>query len=399
MKIQRHPLAPMLGRNPDQVGRAATPLELLYDLTLVVAFGVAADQLADALAKGHILSGIVGFVLAMYAVVWCWINFTWFSSAYDNDDLFMRACVTAQMVGVVILSLGLPALFTGLHNHWELQEQTVVAGYVVMRVALIALWIRAWKHDKARRPTTSTYIIGITIAQLMWITLILIDVPVLIWGSLVVVIYIVEMLVPYIAENRQGRTPWHPHHIAERYGLLALIALGEGVVGTVDALNSLIGAHGWTLEVWMLAFCGMGLTVGMWWLYFGMPSAELIAANVERVFAWAYGHIPVYAAIAATGAGLELIALGFAGDSVISRGNTVLVVAIALGVYMTLVFGLFHYIDGQIPFRTVLALFLSLLLLAAAVIGIFFGLPDYFALILITLTSWIPIFHWELRPA
>ena len=35
-----------------------------------------------------------------------------------------------------------------------------------------------------------------------------------------------------------GGTPWHAHHIAERYGLLAIIALGEGVVGTVASLSA-----------------------------------------------------------------------------------------------------------------------------------------------------------------
>ena len=38
----------------------------------------------------------------------------------------------------------------------------------------------------------------------------------------------VEFAGPWIAERRKGGTPWHPHHIAERYGLLVIIALGEG---------------------------------------------------------------------------------------------------------------------------------------------------------------------------
>ena len=37
-----------------------------------------------------------------------------------------------------------------------------------------------------------------------------------------------------------GGTPWHAHHIAERYGLLAIIALGEGVVGTVASLAAVV---------------------------------------------------------------------------------------------------------------------------------------------------------------
>ena len=38
-----------------------------------------------------------------------------------------------------------------------------------------------------------------------------------------------ELPVPVWAE-RAAPTPWHPHHIAERYGLLTLIVLGESML-------------------------------------------------------------------------------------------------------------------------------------------------------------------------
>ena len=43
-----------------------------------------------------------------------------------------------------------------------------------------------------------------------------------------------------LAETRLGGTPWHAHHIAERYGLMVIIALGEGLLGTTAALGALI---------------------------------------------------------------------------------------------------------------------------------------------------------------
>ena len=74
------------GRDPSESHRASTPLELLYDLTIVVAFGTAADQLADYVAEGHAATGVVGFVIAAFAVSWAWLNYSWFASAYDTDD-------------------------------------------------------------------------------------------------------------------------------------------------------------------------------------------------------------------------------------------------------------------------------------------------------------------------
>ena len=112
----------MLGRRPDEAHRAATPLELLYDLTIVVAFSLAGAQFAHAVATGHILSGVVAFVVAVFAIVWAWLNFTWFASAFDNDDRVMRIATLLQMVGVVVLSLGLDDLFTGFEQ-WHLNNR------------------------------------------------------------------------------------------------------------------------------------------------------------------------------------------------------------------------------------------------------------------------------------
>ena len=83
----------MTGRDPHETHRAATPLELLYDLTFVIAFGLAADELAHALAADHIGVGLGGFAFAMFAVTWAWIQYTWFASAYDTDDWICRLMV------------------------------------------------------------------------------------------------------------------------------------------------------------------------------------------------------------------------------------------------------------------------------------------------------------------
>ena len=63
--------------------------------------------------------------------------------------------------------------------------------------------------------------------------------------SVVVPLFVVELMGPWIAETRKGGTPWHAHHIAERYGLLTIIALGEGVIGTVASLSAVVAAQGW----------------------------------------------------------------------------------------------------------------------------------------------------------
>ena len=100
-----HPRQPMTGRDPDEPGRVATPLELLFDLTFVVAVGTAASFLAETLAGGHVVPGITAFVLAMFAISVAWISFSWFASAFDTDDWLYRALTMLQMIGVVVFCL------------------------------------------------------------------------------------------------------------------------------------------------------------------------------------------------------------------------------------------------------------------------------------------------------
>src|SRR5215218_2962266 len=151
-----HRLRRMTGRDPHEEHRTATPLELLYDLTLVVAFSLAGAQFTHALVEDHVVAGLLGFGVAMFAITLAWINFSWFASAYDTDDTFMRLATLVQMVGVLIMALGLHDVFEGFAHH-EFDNAVLVAGYVTMRVSMVVLWSRAARHDPERRSTCLAY--------------------------------------------------------------------------------------------------------------------------------------------------------------------------------------------------------------------------------------------------
>src|ERR671914_1556101 len=236
------------GRDPDESHRAATPLELLYDLTLVVAFGVAADELAHYVADDHVGAGIAGFAIATFAVSWAWVNYSWFASAYDTDDWVFRLATMVQMGGVIVLALGLPQMFASIDHGDTLDADVMVAGYVVMRVPLLFLWWQVSRHDEPRSRTARSYITTVGIAQAGWIALVILDLPLETTLALFAALGALELTGPFLAE-RKARTPWHPHHIAERYGLLVIITLGEVILGTVAALNAVVhGEAGWTLD-------------------------------------------------------------------------------------------------------------------------------------------------------
>ena len=147
----RHRVRPLTASRRAARGeeRRATPLELLYDLTYVIAFGAAAEELAAAVAGGHLGAGVGAYLFAIFAVGWAWLNFTWYTSAYGNDDALFRVATFVQMVGALILVFGLPQSFEDAVEGHSPNNLLLVVGYLVMRVPLIALWLRAAAHDPA----------------------------------------------------------------------------------------------------------------------------------------------------------------------------------------------------------------------------------------------------------
>lgn len=74
MSVVPHHRVRMTGRDPDEKHRVASTLELLFDLTFVIAFGTAAGELAHSRAAGHIAVGVGGFAFAGFGVFWAWLQ-------------------------------------------------------------------------------------------------------------------------------------------------------------------------------------------------------------------------------------------------------------------------------------------------------------------------------------
>jgi low temperature requirement protein LtrA len=156
-------VTPMVARDRAQPHRAATPLELLFDLSFVVAVAQAAATLHHEVIEGHTGHGVLGYALVFFAIWWAWMNFTWFASAYDTDDVPYRLLTLVQIAGVLVLAAGVPA---------ALQDQefaTVTYGYVVMRVALIAQWLRVAAQHRPGRAHAIRYAVGIAVVQAGWL--------------------------------------------------------------------------------------------------------------------------------------------------------------------------------------------------------------------------------------
>ena len=288
-------LRAVVPRDPHEQNRVASPLELFTDLCFVVAISQAAGLVHHNAVDGEILRTIAGFTAAFFGIWWAWLNFAWFCSAYDNDDVGHRILSLIQVIGSLIFAAGVTRMFDG-------DFRIGVTGYVVMRLALVVQWLRAAAGDPERRPTALRYAAYITIVQTCWVVFLLLP-SALVWPAFVL-FAIADMAVPTLAE-RAGRTPWHPHHIAERYGLFFIIVLGETVLSTTIAIQSAIDAKHPAPELAFVVLGGILIIFSMWWLYFSREAGDILESQ-DVAFAWGFGHYFIFASGALIGAGLAI---------------------------------------------------------------------------------------------
>ncbi|WP_106297501.1 low temperature requirement protein A [Knoellia remsis] len=391
---RQHGLHRMTGRDPNESHRAATPLELLYDLTFVVAFSIAGAQLTHALAENHPVQGVLAFSFAVVAIVWAWINHSWFASAYDTDDWLMRVATLVQMVGVLILGLGLPEMFEGiLEGH--LTNRIMVVGYVILRVSQIFLWLRASRDDPEHRTTMRGYAVSISIAQLLWILVAWLQPALPVAIPLMLAVIAFEFGSVRACERRFGGSPWHPHHIAERYGLLAIISLGEIVLGTTTAIEAVVAEQGWSREAVLIAIAGVSLAFAMWWTYFGQPFGEILEKRPEKSFGFGYGHVLLYGSIAAVGAGLHVAAYYIEDKTKIGETEVMLTMAVPLALFMVVVYALWHFLmPGRDPVHWLL-LGLMLVVLAVSVAMPALGASLGWSIVVLMVVPWITVVGYE----
>ena len=340
-----HSLTPMRSRDPHEEHRVATTLELLYDLTLVIAFGVNGVQMAHALASGHVAAGLAAFGFVQFCTIWAWMSYSSFASSYDTDDWGVRSGVAVQMVGIIMMTTGIPALYEGFEHGWQLHSGNIVVGYVVMRVSLVALWLRAARANPDQARACRIHALWIALAQVLWVGTLFVHLNALSLFIVSVLLFTMELAVPMHLVRRYDHMGWHPHHLAERFGLLTIITLGEVLVGTAQSVTALYTEHGWS------------------------ASAVVVLAS-----------------------GVSIAALREEGHAVISSTGAVLSVAVPMAVFVIILYALVVAVNLRALGRIYqLMLGLTIAALAGSVLLSLAGVPFAACLAVIVLAPWINV--------
>lgn len=278
---------------------------------------------------------------------------------YDNDDVPYRLSVLVQIAGSLVLAAGVAPVFDPDHSDFSV----LVIGYV-MRLATVSNWLRAGNSDPDRRRTAHRYALGVVGVQALWISRLALPEGVQLPSFLLLVA--LELAVPAVAE-RTGITPYHPSHIAERYGLFTVIVLGESVTAVVRTLEAAVHEAEHKAGLIGLAAAGLLILFAMWWVYFDRSAVGMLE-TLNSSLLWGYGHYLIFSAIAAVGAGINVRVEYDVGETHIPPIGAALAVSVPVAVFLVVVWVL-HLRHQHTPIASASFPVAAVLVLGAAVTG------------------------------
>ena len=353
-------LRQMVARDPGEPHRAATQLELFFDLVSVIALASATAAFHHAISYGHGPDLLLNFCFMIAAIWWPWVNHTWFASASDNDDAVYRIFTIVIMSGYLLFAAGATHILETMDFTYG------VIGWFVMRIGMVGLWLRAAAHSPEYRAPAMIYAIGLIIAQALWVVMYFTVTPENAnFIPICVGIFVVELMVP-VASGLVKGVPFHRHQVIERYGLLNIIVLGEVLLSISFMFGELYDGHfDWALV--SAAVAGIVIVFCIWWLYFIEPD-HLNSTQAHRVFLWGYGHIAILLAGTLIAAGLGAHMDVLTDHSKIDLASANAYVGAAVAIYVR---GLWAIRDhfGGFGRRGVVLPISGLTLIAAASVG------------------------------
>src|SRR5512132_658271 len=265
-----------------------TPRELFFDLVFVFAF----TQVATLLSDDPTFAGIGRGVLVVAALWWPWTAYAWLTNTVDPEEGFVGAALLVALIAMFIAALAVPGVFGDDGLLFGACFLVVVA----MHLALYAL---------AGRGNRDLFVAVLRLAPwtLLGAALILVAGFGFADGARIW-LWVAALACTYVGAGLSGSTGWrvHPSHLAERYGLVLIIALGEAFVAIgIGATGVGIGLG----EV-VAAILGLLIATAFWLAYFDFFSirGERMLAELrgpDRVAlardVYAYAHLPMIVGI------------------------------------------------------------------------------------------------------
>ncbi|MCP5382199.1 MAG: low temperature requirement protein A [Kordiimonadaceae bacterium] len=275
-------------RQHEEDNRHATWLELFFDLVLVAAI----SQVGHLLVDVDSLHGVFIYVALFWIIFWVWCGHTIYSTRFDVDDPFFRILTFFNMFSLVIMAV---EVHNVAHGHGKLFG----GAYLVSRILLLILLVRAYKHVSSVRNLIRIYLMGFGTAASIFAFSYLLDEPqnYYLWALAITL----DGLTPWVIwKMQQDQKQISAEHVPERFGLFTIIVLGEGVIALVSGFDGI----SWTGSSFLIAFLSFIITATIWWVYFTHIERAMGKIKLGSGQPYIYSHFPLLVGIVAVGIGI-----------------------------------------------------------------------------------------------
>ena len=268
--------------------RHASWIELFFDLVFVVVIA----ELSHTLEAHLSWTGFLQFAALFVPCWWAWTIFTFYVDRYDTADVVHRLLTLSGMLAVIFLA-------ANVHNAFGNGSIGFAFAYVTLRSIVLILYVRAAYYVPVARTNVSLYLASYLPSTALWLGSIAVPEPTryALWA----VAMTIELAVPILGSRTLAKTPAHPSHLPERFGLFTLIVLGESVVSIASAMAS----GNWDRLPTIAAVGGFAIAACLWWLYFTFLENAVVVRGISSVHVYNYGHLPILMGLALVAVGTE----------------------------------------------------------------------------------------------
>ena len=270
-----------------------SPLELFFDLVFVFGF----TQITGTITEGPTAANLGRGVLIFLVLWWAWGSYAWLTNAVPMSMKLARVVLCAS-AAMLVTALAVPTA-------WEDGGVAFALGFLVVMVLHTVLFAVAGENPETTRAAILRLVPTNLGAALLLVVAGMVD------GTARPLLWVAAVAISYVGPYLSGVAGFgvHPGHLAERHGLIVIIALGESVVA--------LGSAGDIAVDWGLAGTAliiMGLLIGLWWVYFDHEAeddeAALIAAQgVDRARmardVYSYLHVPLVLGVVFAAVGIH----------------------------------------------------------------------------------------------
>jgi low temperature requirement protein LtrA len=241
-------------------------MELFFDLIFVALVG----QLAHDLSHDPSFGSLALFFALFASVWWSWVNLTF--AVNVMPELTRRTLALVMLVSMFAVG----AIAVAAPEATGDRAWLFAAGNAVLRLVLLALWIRrSWGTGRASRVRVIVYN-GVTAA--LWLASIWVPQPAsfVLW-AVAIVVEITLFVVSLSGWSGAVLERLNVEHLSERFGLLVIIVLGESVLSVVAALDL-----AWTVPSGVTAALGLVIASLLAWSFF-LYGADAMVAGLKRL--------------------------------------------------------------------------------------------------------------------